>query len=43
MAGYYGYSMSNNAKAAYEMDEKPFSKWSKGEILELCGEKADCR
>lgn len=34
MAGYYGYSMSNNAVAAYEQGEKPFSKWTKREILE---------
>ena len=32
-AGYDGYSMSNNARAAYENDEKPLSKWSKEDIL----------
>ncbi|MCR5041142.1 MAG: hypothetical protein K6C36_03440 [Clostridia bacterium] len=32
--GYRGYSMSNNAIAAYESGEKPLSKWTKGEILE---------
>ncbi len=34
MAGYKGYSMSNNAVVAYERGEKPFSKWSKKDILE---------
>lgn len=34
MSGYYGYSMSNNAVAAYERGEKPLSKWHKCEILE---------
>lgn len=34
MAGYYGYSMSNNAVAAYESGEKPLSKWTKAEIIE---------
>lgn len=29
MAGYNGYSMSNNAVAAYENGEKPLSKWKK--------------
>lgn len=33
-AGYHGYSMSNNAVAAYEMGEKPKSKWTKEEILD---------
>lgn len=33
MAGYYGYSMSNNAVSAYECGEKPWSKWTKTEIL----------
>lgn len=33
MAGYNGYSMSNNAVAAYENGEKPLSKWTKKEIL----------
>nr|DAR37482.1 MAG TPA: hypothetical protein [Caudoviricetes sp.] len=33
MAGYYGYSMSNNAVAAYEDGEKPFSKWTKRDII----------
>ena len=32
-AGYDGYSMSNNARAAYANDEKPLSKWSKEDIL----------
>lgn len=33
MAGYNGFSMSNNAVAAYENGEKPLSKWTKKEIL----------
>ena len=31
--GYSGFSMSNNAVAAYESGEKPLSKWTKAEIL----------
>jgi hypothetical protein len=34
MAGYYGYSMSNNAINAYRAGEKPLSKWRKSDILE---------
>lgn len=34
MAGYDGYSMSNNARSAYAAGEKPFSKWTKKVILE---------
>jgi hypothetical protein len=34
MAGYYGFSMSNNAVAAYEDGEKPLSKWTKADIIE---------
>lgn len=34
MAGYKGFSMSNNAVAAYESGEKPLSKWTKADILE---------
>lgn len=33
MAGYCGYSMSNNAVAAYEDGEKPLSKWTKRDII----------
>lgn len=33
MAGYNGFSMSNNAVAAYRDGEKPLSKWTKKEIL----------
>lgn len=33
MAGYNGYSMSNNAVAAYESGEKPLSQWTKGDII----------
>ncbi len=32
-SGYCGYSMSINAKMAYESGEKPLSKWNKKEIL----------
>lgn len=32
--GYDGYSMSNNARAAYAEGEHPLSKWSKKEILD---------
>lgn len=41
MAGYSGYSMSNNAVAAYGMDEMPKSKWTKDAILSFCGDKAE--
>ena len=34
MAGYDGYSMSNNARAAYTNEEKPLSKWTKSELLD---------
>lgn len=34
MAGYKGYSMSNNAVEAYAEGEKPLSKWTKKAILE---------
>lgn len=33
MAGYNGYSMSNNAVAAYADGEKPLSKWTKADIM----------
>lgn len=33
MAGYKGYSMSNNAIAAYENGERPLSKWTKTDLL----------
>lgn len=33
MAGYDGFAMSNNARAAYADGEKPLSKWTKAEIL----------
>lgn len=38
MAGYYNYSMSNNAVAAYSEGKKPLSKWTKAAILEQCAE-----
>lgn len=34
MAGYYGYSMSNNAVDAYRNGEMPLSKWNKKIITE---------
>ncbi|MGL4362200.1 MAG: hypothetical protein ACRCSG_02840 [Cellulosilyticaceae bacterium] len=34
MAGYNGYSMSNNAVDAYATGEKPNSKWTKTDLLE---------
>lgn len=34
MAGYNGYSMSNNAILAYNNGEKPYSKWTRSDILE---------
>lgn len=34
MAGYYKYSMSNNAVDAYMAGEKPLSKWRKADILD---------
>lgn len=49
MAGYAGYSMSNNAVDAYMNGEKPWSKWTKKELIErveaegikpLCGMEA---
>ena len=39
-SGYHGYSMSNRAVEAYESGERPLSKWSKQEILDLCGDRA---
>ena len=33
MAGYKGYSMSNNAVDAYENGEMPLSKWRKADII----------
>lgn len=33
MAGYKGFSMSNNAVAAYKNGEKPLSKWTKTNII----------
>lgn len=49
MAGYAGYSMSNNAVDAYMNGEKPWSKWTKKELIDrikadgvepLCGMEA---
>lgn len=34
MAGYYNYSMSNNAMDAYDDGERPLSKWRKCDIIE---------
>ena len=33
--GYDGYSMSNNARTAYQNGEKPLSRWSKEDILAI--------
>lgn len=33
-AGYDGYSMSNNARDAYDSGEMPLSKWTKSEIMD---------
>lgn len=41
MAGYDGYSMSNNARSAYAAGEKPLSKWTKTEILAAVHEIAE--
>lgn len=38
MAGYSGWSMSNNAVAAYEDGEKPLSKWTKADIFDAMSE-----
>ena len=38
MAGYYGYSMSNNAVDAYDNGEKPKSKWTKTAMLDAIKE-----
>ena len=37
-AGYVGYSMSENAMTAYELGEKPRSKWTKKAMLEAIEE-----
>lgn len=39
MAGYNGFSMSNNAVAAYEDGEKPLSKWTKTDIFDAINER----
>lgn len=39
--GYVGWSMSVNAANAYDNGKKPLSKWTKAEILELCGDKKE--
>lgn len=38
MAGYHGYSMSNNACYAYDCGKRPKSKWTKAGILEMLAE-----
>lgn len=43
MAGYQGYSMSNNAVQAYKQGEKPRSKWTKAEVVAICGNFGDTR
>ena len=42
MAGYSGYSMSNNAEDAYERGLKPLSKWTKSEIISTIQDMVDC-
>lgn len=37
MTGYDGYSMSNNARIAYANGERPLSKWSKKDIIQIVG------
>ena len=37
MAGYDGYSMSNNARGAYANGERPLSKWTKKDIIATIG------
>jgi hypothetical protein len=39
-SGYSGYSMSNRASEAYNQGEKPLSRWTKEELLDLCEDKA---
>lgn len=41
MAGYYQYSRSNNAIAAYKSGEKPLSKWTKTGIIEAIERKIE--
>ncbi len=41
MAGYDGYSMSNNARAAYEAGERPMTKWTKRAIIEAVAMETD--
>lgn len=43
MAGYFGFSMSNNAIAAYWNGEKPLSKWTKKEIMEAITKAVNAR
>lgn len=38
MAGYKGYSMSNNAIEAYNNGERPLSKWNKKAVIEYIAE-----
>lgn len=38
MAGYNGWSMSNNAVEAYSNGEKPLSKWTKADIFDTIEE-----
>lgn len=33
-SGYTGYSMSNRAMQAYENGEKPYSKWTRGDLID---------
>lgn len=37
-SGYHGFSMSNRAVEAYANGEKPLSRWTKGDILDMAEE-----
>lgn len=41
MAGYSGYSMSNNAVEAYKEGRMPYSKWTKNTLLKVLKEQAE--
>ena len=43
MAGYNGWSMSNNAVAAYEDGDKPLSKWTKSDIFNAINEQVEIK
>lgn len=43
MAGYNGYSMSKNAVYAYATGEKPFTKWTKSDLIEEIENMIECQ